>query len=333
MQREPGNRMRAAVHERYGPPSVMRIAEVARPEPGPRDLLVKVHASTMNRSDCGFRAAKPFIVRPFSGLLRPRHPVSGTEFSGVVAAIGREVTEFAEGDAVFGRLQDERPGAHAEYLLIPASGAVAHKPSNLSHEQAAAICDGAMMAAMYLRQVDLARHPRILVNGASGAIGSAAVQLAKARGALVTAVCKTESIEIVRALGADRIVDYRREDFTATDAVHDIVLDVVPTSSFGRCRRLLREGGYYLSAELGPWCQNPLLALWTPLARSRVQVRFPIPFYRKWEASALKDLAEAGRFTPVIDRVYPLDEIVAAAEYVETGEKIGNVVISVTVDA
>jgi NADPH:quinone reductase-like Zn-dependent oxidoreductase len=325
--------MRAAVHERYGPPTVMRIAEVAQPEPGPRDLLVRVHASTMNRSDCGFRAAKPFIVRPFSGLLRPRHPVSGTEFSGVVAATGREVTEFAEGDAVFGRLPDERPGAHAQFLRIPESGAVARKPANLSHEQAAAICDGAMMAGMYLRQVDLARHPRILINGASGAIGSAAVQLAKARGALVTAVCKTEAVEIIRTLGADRIIDYRREDFTATDAVYDIVLDVVPTSSLGRCRRLLREGGFYLSAELGPWCQNPLMALWTPLARGRVQVRFPVPFYRKWEALVLKDLVEAGRFTPVVDRVYALDEIVAAAEYVETGEKIGNVVIRIADDA
>jgi NADPH:quinone reductase-like Zn-dependent oxidoreductase len=311
----------------------MRIAEVARPEPGPRDLLVKVHASTMNRSDCGFRAAKPFIVRPFSGLLRPRHPVSGTEFSGVVAAIGREVRDFAEGDSVFGRLQDERPGAHAEYLRIPEAGAVAHKPANLSHEQAAAICDGAMMAAMYLRQVDLERRPRILINGASGAIGSAAVQLAKARGALVTAVCKTEAVEIMQGLGADRIVDYRRDVFTATDAVYDIVLDVVPTSSLGRCRGLLREGGCYLSAELGPWCQNPLMALWTPLARSRVQVRFPIPLYRKWEALALKDLVEAGRFTPVIDRAYPLEEIVAAATYVETGEKIGNVVIRIADDA
>lgn len=325
--------MRAAVHERYGPPLVMRIAEVPQPEPGPRDLLVKVHASTMNRSDCGFRAAKPFIVRPFSGLLRPRHPVSGTEFSGVVAAIGREVTEFAEGDAVFGRLQDERPGAHAQYLRIPESGAVAHKPANLSHEQAAAICDGAMMAAMYLRQVDIERRPRILINGASGAIGSAAVQLAKARGALVTAVCKTEAVEIMQGLGADRIVDYRRDDFTATEAVYDVVLDVVPTSSLGRCRRLLREGGHYLSAELGPWCQHPLMALWTPLARSRVQVRFPVPFYRKWEALALKELAEAGRFTPVIDRAYPLEEIVAAATYVETGEKIGNVVIRIADDA
>lgn len=324
--------MRAAVHERYGPPSVMRIAEIPQPEPGARELLVKVHASTVNRSDCGFRSAKPFIVRPFSGLIHPRHPVSGTEFSGVVAAVGREVKGFAEGDAVFGRLQDERPGAHAEYLLVPESGAVAHKPANLSHEQAAALCDGGMMAGMYLRQVDLERRPRILVNGASGAIGSAAVQLAKARGARVTAVCKTESVEIIHGLGADRIIDYRREDFTATNAVYDVVLDTVPTSSLGRCRRLLREGGHYLSAELGPWCQHPLMALWTPLARSRVQVRFPVPFYRKWEALALKELAEAGKFTPVVDRVYGLDEIVAAAAYVETGEKIGNVVISVAAD-
>ena len=158
-------------------------------------------------------------------------------------------------------------------------------------------------------------------------------QLAKARGAVVTAVCKTDTIEIVRALGADHVVDYRREDFTATDAVYDVVFDAVGKSSLGRCRPLLREGGYYLSSELGPWCQNPLMALWTPLARSRVQVRFPVPFYRKWEVLALKELAEAGRFTPVIDRAYPLDEIVAAAAYVETGEKIGNVVIRVAENA
>ncbi len=324
--------MRAAVHERYGPPAVMRIAEVAQPDPGPRDLLVKVHASTMNRTDCGFRTGEPFIVRPFSGLLRPRYPVSGTEFSGVVVAVGREVKDFAEGDPVFGRLQDERPGAHAEYMLISAAGAVAHKPANLSHEQAAAICDGGMLAGMYLRAFDIARHPRILINGASGAIGSAGVQLAKARGAVVTAVCKTDTVEIVRALGADHVIDYLREDFTATDAVYDVVFDAVGKSSLGRCRPLLREGGYYLSSELGPWCQHPLMALWTPLARSRVQVRFPIPFYRKWEALALKELAEAGLFTPVVDRVYGLDEIVGAAAYVETGEKIGNVVIRVAAD-
>jgi NADPH:quinone reductase-like Zn-dependent oxidoreductase len=311
----------------------MRIAETPRPEPGPKDLLVRVHASTMNRSDCGFRAAKPFIVRPFSGLIRPRHSISGTEFSGVVAAIGSEVTGFAEGDAVFGRLQDERPGAHAEYLRIPESGAVAHKPANLSHEQAAAVCDGAMMAGLYLRLIDVSRHPRILINGASGAIGSAAVQIAKADGARVTAVCKTEAVERIRALGADHVIDYLKEDFAATDEVYDVVLDFVGTSALGRCRPLLRNGGFYLSAELGPWCQNPLMALWTPLARSRVQVRFPIPFYRKWEVLALKELAEAGRFMPVIDRVYPLDEIVAAADYVETGEKIGNVVIRIADDA
>jgi len=322
--------MKAIVHTRYGPPEVLQLLEVARPTHKDREILIRVHATTVNRSDCGFRAASPFVSRFFSGLTRPRRHISGTEFAGEVESVGREVTAFKVGDKVFGRAQDEAPGAHAEYLCMPEDGAVGHMPGNVTFAQAAAICDGAMLAGMFLRLVDFDRHPRVLINGASGSIGSAAVQLAKVKGAHVTAVCKTEAIDIVRSLGADHIIDYTKEDFTTLDQTFDVVYDAVGKTSLTRCRRLLRDGGVYCSADLGPMLQNPLEALRTRLFGGRIRVYFPIPKYQKWEVDYLGDLVETGRYLPVIDRTYPLDRIVEASRYVETCEKIGNVVILVT---
>lgn len=321
--------MRAVVHETYGPPSVLHIAEIPAPEPGENEILVRVHASTVNRSDCGFRAADPFIVRFFSGLWRPRRPVTGTEFSGDVVAVGKGVTQFKPGDAVFGRAQDETMGAHAAYLCIGQNEAVGLKPGNLTYIEAAAVCDGAMLADTYLKLVDFRRQSRILVYGASGSIGSAAVQLAKARDAHVTAVCGTDALDVVTALGADRVVDYEREDFTAIGETFDTVFDAVGKTSLGECRALLRAGGTFFATDLGPHWENPVLAIKTALFGGRIKVHFPIPHYRKDDVLRYKALVEAGKFHPVIDRVYPLEEIVAANEYVETGRKIGNVVIVV----
>jgi NADPH:quinone reductase-like Zn-dependent oxidoreductase len=321
--------MKAAVHTRYGPPEVVRVAEVARPAVKDGEVLVEVHATTVNRTDCGMRAAKPFLIRLFTGLRRPRLTVLGNEFAGTVAEVGPGVTGFAVGDRVFG-FSGTRFGAHAEYLAMPEHGPIATMPAGLTWEQAAAGTEGSGYALNMLRTIKVQAGQDVLVNGASGAIGSAAVQLLKHAGARVTAVTDTANLELVKGLGADRVVDYTAEDFTTDGQSYDAVLDAVGKSSFGRCRRLLKPGGVYVSSDLGPLSQNPLLALVTPLLAGR-KVRFPLPSQRD-QATRIRqlgELIESGAFQPLIDRHYPLDRIVEAYTYVETGRKLGNVVIDV----
>ena len=319
--------MKAAVHTRYGPPEVVRVSDVEKPTAKDNEVLVKVHATTVNRTDCGFRAAKPFIVRFFSGLFRPRVTVLGNEFAGEVEAVGSGVTSFEVGDRVFG--YSEGPfGAHAEYMAIPEDGLLAIMPANLSYEEAAPSTEGSHYALSFIRTAKIRTGHDVLVNGATGAIGSAAVQLLKNLGADVTATCDAENVELMRGLGADRVIDYTAEDFTKDDQTYDVVLDAVGKSSFGRCKRLLKPGGVYLSSDLGPLSQNPILALITPLFGRR-KVMFPIPKQDPEMVRHFKELIESGEFKPLIDRRYPLDEIVEAYRYVETGQKIGNVVISV----
>ena len=320
--------MKAAVHTGYGPPEVVRIAEVEAPTITDRDVLVKVHVATVNRTDCGFRAAEPFIVRFFSGLLRPKAPILGTEFAGVVEAIGRDVTTFEVGDRVFG-FNERRFGAHAEYLSIPEDGPLTTIPAGMSFEEAAPSTEGSHYALACITKAQVRSGQGVLVNGATGAIGSAAVQLLKDLGAVVTAVCDTEHIELVRGLGADRVIDYTAEDFTKDAQTYDVVFDAVGKSSFGRCRRLLTPGGFYLSTDLGRFCQNPILALITPLIGGK-KAMMPIPpRYDQARVRRFKAFLESGAFKPVVDRRYPLDEIVEAYRFVESGRKIGNVVITV----
>jgi NADPH:quinone reductase-like Zn-dependent oxidoreductase len=319
--------MKAAVHTSYGPPGVVRISEVARPTVKDDEVLVKVHATTVNRTDCGFRAAKPFFVRLFTGLVRPRLKVLGNEFAGEVEAVGRAVTSFGVGDRVFG-FSGSRFGAHAEYLAIPEGASLATMPADLTYEEVAPSTEGSHYALSLIRKAKVRRGQDVLVNGATGAIGSAAVQLLKHLGAEVTAVCATEHVELVRGLGADSVIDRTAEDFTKGEQTYDVVLDAVGKSSFGRCKRLLKPGGIYLSTDLGPLSQNPILALVTPRFGGR-KVMFPIPRNDQEIVRYFKELIEAGAFKPLVDRQYPLDQIVEAYRYVETGRKIGNVVISV----
>jgi len=320
--------MKAAVHTRYGPPDVVRIAEVDKPTVTDHEVLVKVHATTVNRTDCGFRAAKPFIVRFFAGLIRPRVTVLGGEFAGVVEAVGEGVTAFTAGDRVFG-FSEGRFGAHAEYLAMPHDGALAAMPANTTFEQAAPSTEGSHYALSYIRAAKIRSGQCVLVNGATGAIGSAAVQLIKSLGASVTAVCAASHAELVRGLGADRVIDNTAGDFTSDEQAYDVVFDAVGKSSFGRCKQLLKPGGIYLSSDLGPLSQNPLLALITPLLGGK-KVMFPVPpKHDQQGVRHFRDLIESGKFTPVIDRRYSLDQIVKAYRYVETGQKIGNVVINV----
>jgi NADPH:quinone reductase-like Zn-dependent oxidoreductase len=229
---------------------------------------------------------------------------------------------------VFG-FNEWRFGAHAEYLVMPEDGSLTAMPENMTYEEAAPSTEGSHYALSLIRKAKVQSGQAVLVNGATGGIGSAAVQILKSLGAIVTAVCGTEHMELVKSLGADRVIDYAIEDFTKDQQTYDVVLDAVGKSSFGRCRRLLKPGGIYLSSDLGPLSQNPILALVTPLFGGK-RVMFPIPpKYRQQEVTELKEMIESGSFRPVIDGRYPLDQIVEAYRYVETGQKIGNVLINV----
>jgi NADPH:quinone reductase-like Zn-dependent oxidoreductase len=319
--------VQAAVQTRYGPPDVVRIVEVAKPAIGDRDVLVQVHATTVNRTDCACRAANPFFMRLFTGLLRPRATILGNEFAGVVEAVGVDVTAFSIGENVFG--YNEGPfGAHAQYLAIPEAGSLTTMPANVTYEAAAASTEGSHYALAHIRGAKITSGQDVLVYGATGAIGSAAVQLLKSLGVNVTAVCSTDHVDLVKGLGADRVIDYTTEDFTKDDQTYDVVMDSVGKSSFSQCRPLLKPAGIYVSSELGPHAQNPFRALIAPLQRGQ-RVMFPIPTHDQEMMRYLGDLIESGAFTPVIDRTYPLDQIVEAYRYVETGQKIGNVVITV----
>ncbi|HSO02663.1 MAG TPA: NAD(P)-dependent alcohol dehydrogenase, partial [Gaiellaceae bacterium] len=261
--------MRAVVHDRYGPPEILRVDVVERPVHKADEVLVQVRATTVNRTDCHIRSAKPFLWRVFgAGLLRPKQRQSGSDFAGEVVAVGDAVTSFAVGDRVFGS-SGYRFGAHAEYVCVRAGGLIARKPDALSFEEAAAIPDGALAARATLRRIGLHEGQRIVVYGASGALGTAAVQLAKHLGAHVTAVCNTKNVELVRSLGADRVVDYTREDFTTSGETYDVVLDAVQKHSFRRSRRALVPGGLYVATDLGFLWHVPHLALLSRWVGSR----------------------------------------------------------------
>jgi NADPH:quinone reductase-like Zn-dependent oxidoreductase len=321
--------MRAVVHDRYGPPSVLRLEEVERPVPADDEVLIRVRATTVNRTDCHIRAAKPFIWRFFAGLLRPRRRILGMEFAGEVEAVGgAAVDEFAVGDHVFGIQGYNRPyGTHAEFMRMRASDSVAPKPAGMTFEEAAAVCDGAMAALASCRRAGLREGRTILVYGASGSVGTAAVQLAKHFGAHVTAVCNTKNVELVRSLGADEVIDYLQEDFTKNGEIYDVVFDAVGKHSFRRCRGSLKKGGIYLTTDLGFMWHVPLLILLTRWIGSK-RVTMAIEKYKKRDILFLKELIEAGKYRAVIDRRYPLEDVIEATKYVETGQKTGNVVLT-----
>jgi NADPH:quinone reductase-like Zn-dependent oxidoreductase len=319
--------MRAVVYDRYGPPDVQRLEDVERPVPREDEVLVKIRATTVTRTDCGVRAGKPFLIRFFFGLLRPKHPILGTELAGEVEAVGAAVREFAIGDHVFGSTNAFKTGTHAEFICLRESAPLAHMPAGMTFEEAAAASDGAILALMCLESVHPNRGQTILVYGASGSIGTAAVQLGKHFGADVTAVCSTKNVELVSSLGADRVIDYTKEDFTKNGQTYDVVFDAVGKHSFSRCKGSLKRGGAYVATD---GFQNLVLALWTSRIGDK-KALFPIPpRYTKSNVLFLKGLVEAGKYRPVIDRIYPLEEVVEATRYVETEQKTGNVVLTVS---
>jgi NADPH:quinone reductase-like Zn-dependent oxidoreductase len=319
--------MKAIVYTQYGPPEVAKLTEVPKPVPKENEVLIKVHATTVNRTDCGFRSAEYFIVRFFAGLIRPKQQILGCEFAGQIESVGSKVTGYRRGDRVFG-YNDHNFGGHAEYLTMPENGAVALIPEGLLYKEATPILEGAHYALCNIRAAKISRGQKVLINGATGAIGSAAVQIVKHIGAEVTAVCHTQHLDLVKSLGADEVIDYTRQDFTKLNTKFQVIFDAVGKSSFGKCKPLLVEKGIYMSTELGYMSQNPFLALITPILGGK-KLLFPIPSIRKEDVLYLKDLVEKGHFKPVIDRQYPLEQIVEAYRYVETGMKTGNVVITV----
>ncbi len=317
--------MKAAIHTRYGPPEVVAVREIARPVPNTDEVLIRVHASTVNRTDCGFRSAQYFVSRFFSGLFRPRQQVLGCEFAGEIVQIGDAVSAYHVGDRVFG-YDDTRFGGHAEYKLMAEQGTLATIPGDLPYGIAAALTEGSHYALSNIRAAGVKPGHHVLVYGATGAIGSAAIQLLKHFGAFVVAVAGTKHQSLVRSLGADEAVDYQLTDFTKTAHRFDFIFDAVGKSSFGQCKPLLKPHGVYVSTELGKRSENIFLALATRLRKGK-RVIFPLPLMRQEDILMLRGLAETGQFRPLIDREYPLSSIVDAYRYVETGQKIGNVVI------
>jgi NADPH:quinone reductase-like Zn-dependent oxidoreductase len=315
--------VRAVVYERYGPPDVLRLKEVERPVPEEDEVLVRIHATTVTRTDCGLRSAEYFISRFFTGFLRPKQNVIGLELAGEVEAVGAAVSEFEVGDRVFG----VRSGAHAELVCVPESGVLAHMPADATFDEAAAVCDGAALALACLRKAGDLEGRSVLVYGASGSVGTAAVQLAKHFGAHVTAVCNTKNVELVRSLGADRVVDYTQEDFAQSGETYDIVLDAVQKHSFRRSRGSLKPGGVYVATDLGFLWHVPLVALASRWIGDR-KLLFSLDRPTKDDLLLVKELIEAGKYRAVIDRRYPLENVVEATKYVETGQKTGNVVLT-----
>jgi NADPH:quinone reductase-like Zn-dependent oxidoreductase len=323
--------MKAVVYDRYGPPEVQRLEDVERPVPKEDEVLIRIHATTVNRTDCAIRDANRrsglavmLLSRLISGLRRPKQRILGSELAGEVAAVGATVSGFAVGDHVFG-VNPWRFGAHAEFICVRESGALAPMPAGLTFEEAAAICDGGILALQGLRSAQLRQRQRILIYGASGSIGTAAVQLARDFDADITAVCSAKNVELVRSLGADRVIDYTQEDFTRNGETYDVIFDAVGKHTFRRCKGSLTAGGVFLPSD---GLYNIIRAALTTRSKDKRVVFDVPPRYTKADVVFLKELIEAGKYRAVIDRTYPLEQVVEATRYVETGRKVGNVVLT-----
>ena len=322
--------MKAVVVERYGPPEVLRIIE--RPIPTPKDdeILIRINATTVTSGDWRIRSQTVptgfgLIMRLVFGLRKPRQPILGSELAGVVAAIGRDVTRFKVGERVFA-FSDVRLGCHAEYIALPQDGMVVATPPALTDETAAALCFGGTTALDFLRRGKVQRGDKVLVNGASGAVGTAVVQLARHFGTEVTGVCSGANMDLVRSLGAAHVIDYTQADFTRNGQTYDLIVDTVGTAPISRCRRSLKDGGRLLLVLAG--LPDMLRGLWVSMTSRHTVIAGPAGVKRD-DLLTLAALAEAGAFRPVIDRIYPFDQIVEAHRYVDTGRKKGNVIISV----
>lgn len=323
--------MNAIVYTEYGPPEVLQLREVVKPVPKDNEALIRIAATTVASEDCLFRQGRPLISRSATGLFKPKYSVLGNSIAGEVEAVGKQVKRFKAGDQVYGATNADF-GAYAEYKCLPEDGALAIKPASISAGDAVAISSGALTALPFLRDTgEIRSGQQVLINGASGSVGTAAIQLAKHFGAEVTGVCGTANIDLVKALGADRVIDYRNEDFTKTREGWDIIFDAVGKSSFGSCKRALKPHGVYLMPVLNAAivCQM----LWTSsFGGKKAKITFTglrSTAEKTKDLEFLNTLIEAGKLKPVIDKRYPLAQVAEAHRYVEQGHKKGNVVITV----
>lgn len=325
--------MKAVVYERYGSPDVLKLKEVEKPTPKDNEVLIKTRVTTVTSGDWRVRslnvpAGFGLIMRLVFGVSRPKQPILGSELAGVIESVGKDVSKFKVGDPVFA-FSDARMGCHAEYKCMPQDGSVVLKPPSLSYDEAAALSFGGTTALDFLRRGKLQRGKRVLVNGASGAVGTAAVQLAKHFGADVTGVCSAVNVELVRSLGASHVIDYTKEDFTQNRETYDVIVDTVGTAPFSRCKGSLKDGGRLLMVLAG--LPDMLKAPWVSMTSGKKIIAGPATV-RPDDLRFLAGLAEAGEFKPVIDRRYPFEQIAEAHRHVDTGRKKGNVVITLEHD-
>jgi NADPH:quinone reductase-like Zn-dependent oxidoreductase len=318
--------MKAAIYRKYGPPSVVEITEVQRPIIQDHQLLIEIHASTVNRTDTGFRSAEYVISRFWSGLFKPKQPILGCEFAGVVIETGSKVTKFKVGDRVFG-YNDKQFGGHAEYIAVNESDHIGIIPERLNFAQAAAMTEGSHYALVDIRVARVEAGHNVMVYGATGAIGTAAIQLLKHYGAHVTAVGNTKNVQLMKDLGADVVIDYQKQDYTQTKQKFHFIFDAVGKSSYKLCKPMLTDLGVYISTEFGKNGINIWLAL-TSFARKK-KLLFPLPLMTQEDIDFLSKLATNNEFTPVIDTIYPLDEIIQAHIHAQSGQKTGNVILQV----
>lgn len=319
--------MKAVIRNKYGSPDVLSIAEYAKPSIKEDEILIKVEVTTVNRTDCGILRGKPFLIRFFTGLFRPKSNITGTDFAGVLVEKGAKVRSFKIGDRLWG-FNDEGIASHAEFMKMKETDAIAKIPDNISFEDAVACAEGAHYALNFINKLKINEKSEVLVNGATGAIGSASLQLLKYYGAKVTAVGNTKNIELLKSLGADKVIDYLKEDFTKDNQCYHYIFDAVGKSTFSKCKHLLLPKGCYLSSELGPNAQNLYLPLIT-LFRGNKRVIFPIPSNCRKTVLFINQLLFDNKFKAVIDKTYTMDEIQNAYEYVESGEKTGSVILEI----
>ncbi len=319
--------MKAAIRLKYGSPDTIKIMESDIPTPNKDEILLKVHATTVNRTDCANLTAKPFIMRFVLGFLKPRKTILGTDFAGSVIAKGSDVKRFNIGDKLFG-FDDMGASSQAEYIIVSKDGNILPIPENIDYKKAAASIEGAHYAYTFIHKVVIKPGQKILINGATGAIGSSLLQFVKQFNVTITATCHKENIELIKSLGADKIYDYTTEDFTKDQEKYDFIFDAVGKSTFRKCKPLLTHNGIYISSEVGSFAQNIFFALTTPIISNK-KVIFPKPFRIKQTMPYISNLLTKNTFTPLIDREYSLDTIPEAYEYVLSEKKIGNVIITI----
>jgi NADPH:quinone reductase-like Zn-dependent oxidoreductase len=321
--------MKAIVCTKYGPPEVLQLREVEKPAPKDDEVCIRIHATTVSSADVFMRKSESFMSRVILGLSEPRkkYRIMGLELAGEIESVGKDVKRFRHGDQVFG-FTGFNPGTYAEFKCMNQKGSLTVKPSNMSFEEAASVVDGASTALFFLRdKAKIQKGQKVLIIGASGSIGSFAVQLGKVFGADVTGICSTQNIDLVKSLGADKVIDYTKEDFTTSGEMYDVIFDTAGKSSYKNCKSSLTVNGLYI-VTTGAMIKNYILTFWTRLA-NRKKFIFAMSLEKNEALTFIRELIESGKLRTVIDRIYPLEQIVEAHRYIEKGQKKGNVVITV----